>query len=91
MGNVAGVCNERGNVFGLMPHPERYVMLCSIHCGVATGEGDGLRSSKMPTAMLYHCRTGRLDLSRALATSTGSIPSYAASGVNIAAAEQAKS
>lgn len=22
---IAGVCNERGNVFGLMPHPERYV------------------------------------------------------------------
>jgi phosphoribosylformylglycinamidine synthase len=25
MGNIAGVCNEAGNVFGLMPHPERYV------------------------------------------------------------------
>jgi phosphoribosylformylglycinamidine synthase subunit PurQ / glutaminase len=23
--DVAGVCNERGNVFGLMPHPERVV------------------------------------------------------------------
>ena len=23
VGNVAGVCNEGGNVFGLMPHPER--------------------------------------------------------------------
>ncbi len=23
VGNVAGVCNEAGNVFGLMPHPER--------------------------------------------------------------------
>jgi len=23
--NVAGVCNERGNVFGLMPHPEHAV------------------------------------------------------------------
>jgi phosphoribosylformylglycinamidine synthase len=21
--NIAGICNERGNVFGLMPHPER--------------------------------------------------------------------
>lgn len=28
--NIAGVCNERGNVFGLMPHPERMVdPLCS--------------------------------------------------------------
>ena len=25
IGNIAGICNERGNVFGLMPHPERYV------------------------------------------------------------------
>jgi phosphoribosylformylglycinamidine synthase I len=23
MQNIAGICNERGNVFGLMPHPER--------------------------------------------------------------------
>ncbi len=23
--NIAGVCNEKGNVFGLMPHPERAV------------------------------------------------------------------
>jgi len=22
-GNIAGICNERGNVFGMMPHPER--------------------------------------------------------------------
>jgi phosphoribosylformylglycinamidine synthase len=25
MDDIAGVCNERGNVFGLMPHPERVV------------------------------------------------------------------
>lgn len=25
-GGIAGVCNATGNVFGLMPHPERYVM-----------------------------------------------------------------
>jgi phosphoribosylformylglycinamidine synthase I len=25
VGNIAGVCNKQGNVFGLMPHPERYV------------------------------------------------------------------
>ena len=25
MNDIAGVCNERGNVFGLMPHPERAV------------------------------------------------------------------
>ena len=21
--NIAGICNEKGNVFGMMPHPER--------------------------------------------------------------------
>ncbi len=25
VGNIAGVCNKSGNVFGLMPHPERVV------------------------------------------------------------------
>ncbi len=25
IGNIAGVCNDQGNIFGLMPHPERYV------------------------------------------------------------------
>jgi phosphoribosylformylglycinamidine synthase len=23
--SIAGICNKQGNVFGLMPHPERYV------------------------------------------------------------------
>jgi phosphoribosylformylglycinamidine synthase len=26
MGNIAGITNRRGNIFGLMPHPERFVM-----------------------------------------------------------------
>src|SRR5262249_29310228 len=25
LGNVAGICNVQGNVFGLMPHPERFI------------------------------------------------------------------
>ncbi len=32
--DIAGICNERGNVFGLMPHPERVV-------DPATGGTDG--------------------------------------------------
>lgn len=32
--DIAGICNERGNVFGLMPHPERVV-------DQATGGTDG--------------------------------------------------
>ncbi len=35
VGDIAGVCNERGNVFGLMPHPEHAVDELS-------GSADGL-------------------------------------------------
>ena len=34
--DIAGICNERGNVFGLMPHPEHAV-------DALTGSTDGLR------------------------------------------------
>ena len=34
--DIAGVCNEQGNVFGLMPHPEHAV-------DPLTGSTDGLR------------------------------------------------
>ncbi len=34
--DIAGVTNERGNVFGLMPHPEHAV-------DALTGSTDGLR------------------------------------------------
>jgi phosphoribosylformylglycinamidine synthase len=33
--NIAGICNQRGNVFGLMPHPERA-------CDARLGSTDGL-------------------------------------------------
>ena len=36
MGDVAGLCNTRGNVLGLMPHPERA-------CERLTGGEDGRR------------------------------------------------
>ncbi|HZU70823.1 MAG TPA: phosphoribosylformylglycinamidine synthase I [Ktedonobacteraceae bacterium] len=43
-GNIAGICNVRGNVLGLMPHPERYVNALQHpqHRGRENGEGDGL-------------------------------------------------
>ena len=28
LNNIAGICNKKGNVFGLMPHPERFVFAC---------------------------------------------------------------
>jgi phosphoribosylformylglycinamidine synthase len=33
--NIAGICNERGNVFGLMPHPER---ACEARLGSEDGK-----------------------------------------------------
>ena len=36
MQNIAGICNEAGNVVGLMPHPERAV-------SKLTGGDDGRR------------------------------------------------
>lgn len=36
LGNIAGICNQRGNVLGLMPHPER----C---CEEIVGNTDGRR------------------------------------------------
>ncbi len=44
IGNIAGVCNEQGNVLGLMPHPERYVSFLQHpqRKGATNGDGDGL-------------------------------------------------
>ncbi len=36
LGNVAGICNRAGNVFGLMPHPER---VCDPVVGGSDGRG----------------------------------------------------
>ena len=47
VGNVAGVCNSQGNVFGLMPHPERYVYsLQHPQRRGVQGYGDGLQIFK---------------------------------------------
>jgi phosphoribosylformylglycinamidine synthase len=32
--NIAGICNREGNVFGLMPHPDR---ACELRLGSADG------------------------------------------------------
>jgi phosphoribosylformylglycinamidine synthase len=49
--NIAGVMNERGNVFGLMPHPEH-----AVEAGIGGRDGlvllgslvDGLRGAEVP-------------------------------------------
>ena len=73
LGAVAGVCNARGNVMGMMPHPDRY-----LHANLhpqrrgADGPGDGLLIFQKA---YKYVREEFLSLS------------YAASGVDISAAE----
>ena len=77
VGNVAGVCNSQGNVFGLMPHPERYIhALQHPQRRGIQGYGDGLLLFKNAYEYVKSTLTVQ--------------PSYAASGVDIAAADTAK-
>jgi phosphoribosylformylglycinamidine synthase I len=105
--NVAAVCNVRGNVLGMMPHPERYVQgLQHPQRRAVQGEGDGLLIFK--NAFAYASSLGQQGsalstISTEVTTATtDTLPpspvittealatTYAASGVNIAAADQAK-
>jgi phosphoribosylformylglycinamidine synthase I len=74
-GNIAGVCNARGTVFGLMPHPENFVHAIQHpqRRDGTEGPGDGLLLFK--NAYKY------------VQEQFFASPSYAASGVNIAAAD----
>jgi phosphoribosylformylglycinamidine synthase I len=96
-GNIAGVCNARGNVLGLMPHPEDYVHALQHpqRRGLANGEGDGLLIFKNAYAYAQQMDLGTSAAAaekKAVPTNTSrqASISYAQSGVNIAAADQAK-
>lgn len=49
--NIAGICNREGNVFGLMPHPDRA-------CDERIGSADGVKifQSMMQTIEAAHAR-----------------------------------
>lgn len=49
--NIAGICNREGNVFGLMPHPDRA-------CDARLGSADGRKvfESMMQTIVVRHAR-----------------------------------
>jgi phosphoribosylformylglycinamidine synthase subunit PurQ / glutaminase len=49
--NIAGICNREGNVFGLMPHPDRA-------CDARLGSADGVKifQSMMQTIAAQHAR-----------------------------------
>jgi phosphoribosylformylglycinamidine synthase I len=107
VGNIAGICNARGNVLGLMPHPEDYVHALQHpqRRGIANGEGAGLLIFKNAYEYAQQLVTG--GISSRVTQPARDIPipnrggplagpsasqasSYTASGVNIAAADQAK-
>ncbi len=103
--NVAGICNARGNVFGLMPHPERYVHALQHpqRRSLANGHGDGLlifRNAYIYSKELVgetveptvYAKVVSASLPPAASAEAATRPdsSYATSGVNIAAADQAK-
>ena len=101
-GDIAGVCNERGNVFGLMPHPERYIQTLQhpLHRGMSNDQGDGLlifQNAYQYAQSLFN-ENGEHGTLQASSNTNGhaqqaasqqSPISYAASGVNIDAGEQA--
>ncbi len=97
VGNVAGICNARGNVLGLMPHPEDYVHARQhpLRRGLANGEGDGILLFKNAFAYAKRVASGELHVHTTSSTTndeqSGQTPSlsYAASGVDIAASDQA--
>jgi phosphoribosylformylglycinamidine synthase I len=90
VGNVAGICNARGNVLGLMPHPEDYVRAQQhpLRRGLAEGEGDGILLFK--NAFKYAEKLAAEGTRPIAITDESAVSlSYAASGVDIAAGEQA--
>jgi len=44
--NIAGICDETGRVFGLMPHPERHIVTLQHPRWSGKGAGDGLQIFK---------------------------------------------
>jgi phosphoribosylformylglycinamidine synthase I len=82
LGNIAGVCNARGNVLGLMPHPERFVTMLQHpqHRSSDSRQADGLL---IFTNAYEYCKQYLHHSPQKTYTS------YADSGVDIAAGEQA--
>ena len=96
-GNIAGVCNAQGTVFGLMPHPERYVHALQhpLRRGNLQGQGDGLlifqNAYRYASELAHGPRRGVLHHALPHEEYSGETArAYAVSGVDIAAADRAK-
>ncbi|GHO85393.1 phosphoribosylformylglycinamidine cyclo-ligase [Dictyobacter formicarum] len=90
LGNVAGVCNIQGNVFGLMPHPERYVN--TLQHPQRRGQSHDLGDGLLIFQNAYDYAQTLLQQGDTSTPQVSSLPqsiSYAASGVDIEAGEKA--
>ena len=92
IGNIAGVCNTSGSIFGLMPHPERYVS--SIQHPqrrvAAGGQGDGLLLFQNAFNYAQSLDSHIYAMGALAGAQSSRQTSYVSSGVDIAAAERAK-
>ncbi len=91
LGNVAAVCNKRGNVLGLMPHPERFVSALQHpqRHGLANGHGEGLLLFKNAYEYALQLNTTFREHNASTAQDGTQALSYAKSGVDIAAGDRA--
>lgn len=89
LGALAGLCNARGNVLGMMPHPDRY-LYANLHPRRrgANGYGDGLLIFQQAYAYVQEQEARKRPQPGSGKSETGPL-SYAASGVDIAAAHSA--
>jgi phosphoribosylformylglycinamidine synthase len=55
MMDVAGICNERGNVMGLMPHPERTIYSWQLPEKIVDGYADGFPIFKEMIDYIREC------------------------------------
>lgn len=85
-GHVAAVCNTQGNVMGMMPHPDRF-LTAMLHPQRRHehGPGDGLLIFQ--NAYTYVQEQQKRPQEDAVPDVASNALSYAASGVNIAAAD----
>jgi phosphoribosylformylglycinamidine synthase I len=94
-GNIAGICNERGNVFGLMPHPERYIQAIQHpqRRGMNNDQGDGLlifKNAYEYAQSLFAQSTESTAAGAGTASKSEAVSlSYADSGVDVNAGEKA--
>lgn len=92
IGNIAGVCNTSGSIFGLMPHPERYVSSIQHpqRRGATGGQGDGLLLFQNAFNYAQSLDSRIVAMGSLADTQASHQTSYVTSGVDIATAERAK-